>query len=431
MNHTAPAPDTPLAPATGADNYAVGPAIARGGMGSILTAEDQRLKRTVALKVLLLDAHADETLRRRFLREAEVLALLAHPNIVPIYDIVWEDGMPLFFAMKMVKGRTLQAILNDLREQDPEVLLEYPLNHLLVIFRKVCDALAFAHSKGVLHRDLKPENVMVGEFGEVLVIDWGLAKILGEEPAEENRESQIDDSIGHVAGRTLAGAVMGTPEYMSPEQAMGQVRDLDERSDIYSLGAMLYAILNLRPPVAAKSTNKTQENDGRGRITTPSSPQTGTHSKGKKIGGGTVLEAKQIDPLPHVAGGRVPAPLSSVAMKALEIDKAKRYSSVSAFAADIDSHQGGFATNAQQAGALRQVQLLIWRHRAVTISMAALLVISCGFILMILASERRATASAEVARQSLARAQISVAEPAFRRDDLTGMVAALEETPAD
>ncbi len=446
MNHAAPTTSTRPAPEAevpllGADNYDVGPAIASGGMGSILSAGDTKLKRTVAIKVLLLDAHADATLRRRFLREAEVLAMLAHPNIVPIHDIVWEDGMPLFYSMKLVKGRTLQAILNDLRGGDPASLREYSLDRLLLVFRKVCDAVAFAHSKGVLHRDLKPENVMVGEFGEVLVMDWGLAKIVGEKLGTQDPGDPLWHDIESLPGRTLAGAVMGTPEYMSPEQAMGRIDDLDERSDIYSLGALLYAILTLRPPVAGKNPKEILEKVCTGRITSPSSLQTA----GKTVRKGAVLDAKLVKPLPHLPGSRVPAALSSVVMHALQPDKAKRYQSVGALAADIESHQGGFATSAQQAGALRQVQLLMWRHKAVTVSMAVLLLISTGFMLKVLASERRAAASAEIAaanaqramssageaRHSLAQAQVSVAEAAYRRADLAGMVGALDRIPAD
>ena len=168
-------------PALGSANYHLGREVARGGMGCILEAEDRKLARTVAAKAVMLDSDMDEATKQRFIREAEVLAQLAHPNIVPIHDIVWEGGVPLFYTMKLVKGRTLHAILKDLRHQNSGVLREYTLDRLLAIFRKVCDAIAFAHSKGVLHRDLKPENIMVGEFGEVLVMDWGLAKMLNDE----------------------------------------------------------------------------------------------------------------------------------------------------------------------------------------------------------------------------------------------------------
>jgi WD40 repeat protein len=347
----------------------------------------------------------------------------------------------LFYSMKWVKGRTLQAILNDLRRGDPDSRREYSLDRLLLVFRKVCDAVAFAHSKGVLHRDLKPENVMVGEFGEVLVMDWGLAKIVGVKLGTGDLGDPLLHDVESHPGRTLAGVVMGTPEYMSPEQAMGRTDELDERSDIYSLGALLYAILTLRPPVEGRNAKDILEKVCNGRIISPSAFQTA----GKSLEKGAVLDAKLIQPLPHLPGGRVPAALSSVVMHALQPDKTKRYQSVGALSADIESHQGGFATSAQQAGALRQVQLLMWRHKAVTVSMAALLLISTGFMLKVLASERKAAANAEIAasnaqralssageaRHSLAQAQISVAEAAYRRADLTGMVGALGKIPAD
>ena len=150
--------------------------IARGGMGQIYSGEDPQLKREVAVKVSSLSEGGEDP---RFTKEAEVLAQLAHPNIVPIYAIGVDAQSRPFYAMKLVKGRTLQAVLNALTKGDAAAVKEYPRATLLTIFRKVCDAMAFAHAKGVLHRDLKPENIMVGEYGEVLVMDWGLAKVLG------------------------------------------------------------------------------------------------------------------------------------------------------------------------------------------------------------------------------------------------------------
>ena len=272
-------------PALGIDNYEIGGEIARGGMGSILKAGDTKLKREVAIKIMALDANTDDTMRQRFLREAEVLAMLAHPNIVPIHDIVWEDGAPLFYSMKLVKGQTLQAILRDLAEGHPDALSEYTLDRLLLTFRKVCDAIAFAHSKRVLHRDLKPENIMVGEFGEVLVMDWGLAKTIRQSDSETIREDESgalslsDGLIVSLSLQTLQGAVLGTPQYMSPEQARGEVDELDERSDIFSLGSILYAILTLRPPVEGKTAQEVLEKVTRGEITPPSSLKTGSRTE--------------------------------------------------------------------------------------------------------------------------------------------------------
>lgn len=415
-------------PPLGAENYGIGREISTGGMGSVLEAKDGKLDRTVAIKVMLLEANADERMRQRFLREAQVLAMLAHPNIVPIYDIVWEDGMPLFYSMKLVKGRTLQAILNDLRKEDADALRDLPLTRLLDIFRKVCDAIAFAHSKGVLHRDLKPENIMVGEFGEVMVMDWGLAKTIRQGDNEMGRLGEDDDLAlspplkVSSSSATLAGAVLGTPQYMSPEQARGSMEEVDERSDIYALGGILYAILTLRPPVEGKTALEVLQKVSRGEITAPTAFQSRSGSRGKAFEKREVLEPTLIKPLPHVRGGRVPAALSSVAMKALHLDKARRYASVTALGADIDAYTSGRATSAEEAGTLKQIKLLMLRHRVVTAALAALLIISFGFIWKVMASER-------VARQSLATAQIALADVAYKEGDVTHMTNALEVVP--
>ncbi len=410
-------------PPLGADNYLVGRQLARGGMGSVMEAADGKLKRTVAIKLMLMDADDDEIMRRRFLREAEILALLEHPNIVPIHDLVWEDGQPLFYSMKLVKGRTLQAILDDLRRADPETRRDFTLDRLLLIFRKACGAISFAHSKQVIHRDIKPENIMIGEFGEVLVMDWGIAKRLDRDAdtpvcVNENRQ----EYLSHL-GATLDGAVIGTPQYMSPEQAQGQIDELDERSDIYSLGSILYAILTLRPPVEGATADEVLSKVKTATITPP-----------------VQVRSSDLDPQSKASTvpWTIPPALSSVAMKALQLDKAQRYPTVLALSADIEAHQSGFATSAEQAGAWQQLKLLLLRNKILTASLAVILLLSVGFVLKVMASERRAVANEQkaiaekqAARQAMAKAQIAMAEVGVRAGNGIGINLALSVVPED
>jgi len=417
--------------------------IARGGMGAVYRATQVALDREVAVKVMT-DLAGSPEMAERFQREALVLGRLEHPNIVPIHELGADEEGQLYYTMKLVKGRTLQHILNDLRISDAKALSDYPLASLLTIFRKVCDAMAFAHSQGVIHRDLKPENIMVGEFGEVLVMDWGLAKFTNEECRMKNggTESESSFDIPHSSfSGTLAGSVMGTPQYMSPEQAMGQIEELDQRSDIFSLGGILYAILTLRPPVEGQTLEEVLRKVSSAEITSPSGYTAATNSKGKQRKKEKVLDANAIRPLPHVPSGRAPAALSAVAMKALQLEKERRYQRVEQLSADIEAYQGGFATTAEQAGALKQIKLLMMRHKAVTASLLAMLVLSVGFVLRVIASERKANENAMLAmanealanqraeetRSALAESQLAVAQAAWKAHDQAAMGASLSE----
>ncbi len=364
--------------------FIFGRRIAKGGMGAILEASDCKLGRTIAVKVMLSEAGVSEAQKQRFIQEAAVLARLAHPNIVPVYDLGLDAEGELFYTMKLVKGRTLQHILDELRREHPEDLREFTLDRLLTIFRKVCDALAFAHANKIIHRDLKPENIMVGEFGEVLVMDWGIAKLLGSSNDETNpAHSSFDiphstfttptgpDSIT----ATLDGAVMGTPNYMSPEQSMGRVNEMDARSDIFSLGGILYAILTLRPPVEGNDVREVLAKVATADITAPTTFGTSTGGRQPQAKS-NIVAARMIKPLPHLKGGRVPVALSAVAMKALTLDKAQRYQNVAAFSEDIEAYQNGFATSAENAGAWTQALLFIKRHRAASVGAFLVLIVS-------------------------------------------------------
>lgn len=316
--------------------YALKKEIARGGMGRIFLAEDPNLGRQVAVKIShTLDANENSA----FYREAKILAHLSHPNIVPIHNFGEDSRGRPFYSMNLVGGQTLQQVLKRLRSKDAVTTLDFSLQRLLGIFRRVCHAIEFAHSTGYLHRDLKPDNIMIGEYGEVLVMDWGLAKPLRHTPQQRGgRISEEDEKRG----------LEGTPQYMSPEQA--SLDQLDERSDIYSLGAILYAILTLRAPVQGKTLEEVLN----------------------KVLSGDILplEAPSFKPAtPGLYGARklrVPTALEAITRKAMHLNRSNRYKHVADLIRDIEAYQGGFPTNAEKASALRHLGLLVRRHRSLT-----------------------------------------------------------------
>lgn len=391
--------------------YEIGNEVGHGGMGAVWQATDRRLNRTVAMKVIR-SANVHETDRQRFLREAHVLARLEHPNIVPIHDLAFDANGQPYYTMKLVQGVTLKEVINRLKTGEAEMVAKYPLSQLLTIFQKVCDALAFAHSKGIIHRDLKPENVMLGEYGEVLVLDWGLAKVLEgggaclSERAEqqEDRHGSPQSSEGGALGEarptqagleagalTLDGQIMGTPHYMAPEQAEGRVGDLDERTDVFSLGGILYSLLTLRPPTGGTTVKEVLVNIKSGYIAPPVIYNKARH----RAADGSELE-NAID-LAHCPGNRIPDSLSAVAMKAMAVDPVSRYQTVPGLQAEIASFQGGFATSAEQAGAWRLLVLAVKRRKTEfalgATAVIVILALVAGFMAKVLSSERRAQAT--------------------------------------
>ena len=211
-----------------ATKYRILRPLGQGGMATVYLALDSELNREVAVKVLDLpdEAHG---LATRMRREAAIVARLEHPGIVPIHDVGVLPDERVFYVMKYVRGDRLDSYI---RKTLPERLR---------VFQKICEAVAFAHSEGVIHRDLKPENIMVGAFGEVLVMDWGLAKVL-REPESEARPDSVFQATKETPS-TGHGTILGTPSYMAPEQASGEIEKLNERTDVYSLGAILYFLL--------------------------------------------------------------------------------------------------------------------------------------------------------------------------------------------
>ncbi len=223
--------------------------VGRGGMGLVYEGEDEALGRRLAVKVLHRGLLGREGVERRFLAEARLTGQLQHPGVPPIHEVgTLPDGRP-FFSMKLVRGRTLEALLRDRASPADD------LPRFITIFESVCQTIAYAHSRGILHRDIKPSNVMVGEFGEVQVMDWGLAKQTAGAGVREDHEGDESTALalaGTVpADATSAGTVLGTPAYLAPEQARGQSASLDQRADVFGLGALLCKILTNKPPYTA------------------------------------------------------------------------------------------------------------------------------------------------------------------------------------
>ncbi len=250
-----PAASGRSAPAAGAfapamEKYTVEGAIGRGGMGEILLVTDHDLRRQVAMKVLREEVAQDEEARLHFVAEAQATSQLEHPGIPPVHDIgVAPDGR-LYFTMKLVRGRTLREIVHDLFVMRPEMQKEWTLHRLVGVVERLCETLHFAHERGVMHRDVKPENVMLGDYGEVHMMDWGLARVAGETAASpdaaalETESERVSTARTDAALATRFGDVKGTVPYMAPEQLDGRV---DRRTDVYAVGLVLYEVLTLRP----------------------------------------------------------------------------------------------------------------------------------------------------------------------------------------
>ena len=281
---------------------------ARGGLGRVVRAVDKRLGRTVAVKELLPRAANGSTAANeaRFLREALITARLEHPGIVPVHEAGrWPSGDP-YYVMKLVEGRTLKEQINASSTLRDRLAL---LPHVIA----VADAVGYAHSQGVIHRDLKPSNVIVGEFGETIVVDWGLARDTKRDVPEVPEELMLAAGSGV---STVSGKVVGTPAYMSPEQARGEL--VDERADVYAIGAVLYELLSGSPPHHDDTPQATLE---------------------RVIAG---------PPRPISSTAHVPSELATIVGKAMERDPAARYTTATAIAEDLRRYQTGKLVSAHQ-----------------------------------------------------------------------------------
>jgi serine/threonine-protein kinase len=267
--------------------------IAAGGMGVVWLVEDKALRRSVASKTLVAELRDSERAKKKFIREARITGQLEHPNIVPVHHLGVDADSSLFFTMKLVDGKTLSSLIQEL----PKGAIEHhQLLNLIEIVIKVCHALAFAHSKGVVHCDVKSTNVMVGEFGEVYLMDWGVAYTA---PASQRRRGGVRAVLPQEIDRS--SEIIGTPSFVSPEQARGEPELIDNRSDVFMVGTILYEILTRQPPY-----------------------------RGPSVYAVLIKAAETRFPPPEEVAGEaaVPPALGRIVMKAMAADKDDRYQSI-------------------------------------------------------------------------------------------------------
>jgi eukaryotic-like serine/threonine-protein kinase len=292
---------------------------ASGGLGEVFIARDRELNRDVALKEIHARLVDNEEVRARFLLEAEITGGLEHPGIVPVYGKGQDATGRPFYAMRFIRGRSMRDAIRELHDESGQAAApgawRLGLRRLLSALIDVCNAVAYAHSRGILHRDLKPENVMLGRYGETLLVDWGLAKLMGQTEASRPPDASPDMSVVSLlrpeaasgSTPTRHGAVVGTPTYMSPEQAAGLVGRLGITSDVYSLGATLYVLLTGCAPFEAQTAEDIRLAVLAGRF-----------------------------PPPRQVNRRVPRPLEAICLKAMQLDPQQRYPSAEELAADIE-----------------------------------------------------------------------------------------------
>jgi serine/threonine-protein kinase len=335
------------------DRFLIVSPYAAGGQGQVFIARDQQLNRDVALKELK-PKHADKALSRaRFLREAEIAGGLEHPGVVPVYALGKHvDGRP-FYAMRLIKGRTMHQWIRDFHRPQtpiPQVERNVRFRQLLQRFISVCQTIAFAHSRGILHRDIKPSNVLIGDFGEAIVVDWGLARRFNELAGcsfEDENPSYSNPDSDSRADTTMMGSALGTPAFMSPEQAEGRWDHVGPPSDVYSLGATLYVLLTGQLPLKNMAWEEMS----------------------RRIRTGDIPSPRQI--APWVSRG-----LDAICRKAMAINPIDRYASAKELAEDVERWLADEPVLAAPEPYREKVRRWIRRHRIFVTTLGAILVVT-------------------------------------------------------
>lgn len=322
------------------ERYEIHEVVASGGMKNIHKALDKKCERTVALATPKQDI--DESFYDVFLREAKLTARLDHPNIMPIHDLgLRETGQP-YFTMDLKSGDSLATIIQKLADGDTTYLQIYNTAELINIFIKICDAIAYAHEHNVIHLDIKPENIQIGHYGEVLICDWGLSKIIGEADYDSLDEALFNPDL--LNNLTQHNRIKGTPGYMSPEQ-IDHKHPKSKQSDIYSLACLLYTLLKFKAPFSGFSLDETLKLTIEGRI-------------------------------PYLK--KFPVALNAVINKAMARDPEDRYESVIELKNELKNYTNGYATLAENAGLIQEAKLFVKRNKASsTIILISLILVTC------------------------------------------------------
>lgn len=323
-----------------------------GGIGAVMAGFDPALKREVAIKVLRPANRYKKNHIERFIREVRATAQIDHPNVVPVHTFGVFDDAGIFFTMKKVDGKDLRSIISELAAGNPQYLEDYPLNRLMEILIATCQAVAYAHYRGVIHRDLKPANIMVGYFGEVQVMDWGMVKYLDESQNQDHNDDIKHDTIGsdhsNESEDSQSGeevVVSGTPAFMSPEQAAGRLSEVDARTDIYSLGCIMYGMLTLEDSPFVRS-NDTGETLNR------------------------VIHGIMLPPRRRAPKRKISKELNAICVKAMAVNPELRYQSVNEMIKDIRKWQADEPVSAYSDPILTRV-LKLFRRRPLIPSVLA------------------------------------------------------------